>query len=226
MIAILTGTLVEQYGRNIVFVHHGDHNGMGYEVNMPPYTGDINVERPRIYVWTHQVVREDSVQLFAFKTPEEVEMFRLLLNKVTGVGPKAALKLMSIWHDELEPTLRLKESILAGNAARLSQNTGVGPKLAERVCLDMQKWVRDSLTDVEREALQKLIPVKDLVPDKAQLTIKVPFTEAMKEAMAALKSLGYKLTDAKEMIKNTANENTTIQNDTAALLKAALRRKV
>lgn len=129
MISFLQGELVEKStGRVVLAV-----GGVGYEVTvptsvlatLPPVGGSARVH-------TRMVVREDSMTLFGFASPDERELFDMLTG-VTGVGPKVALAFLSA----LTPDA-LRRSVVAGDAAALTVVPGVGKKVAQRVVLDLR----------------------------------------------------------------------------------------
>jgi Holliday junction DNA helicase RuvA len=150
MISFLEGDVVEKgVGRVVLNVA-----GVGYELVVPssllaslPHVG----ERARIH--TRMVVREDSMTLFGFTSPDERELFDLLTG-VTGVGPKVALAFLS----SLKPDA-LRRAVAAGDADALTVVPGVGKKVAQRVVVDL----RDRLGGVGAEiiAIGPLADVRD-----------------------------------------------------------------
>jgi Holliday junction DNA helicase RuvA len=129
MIAFLDGELLEKnVGRVVLNV-----GGVGYELAVPtsvlaglPGVG----ERARLH--TRMVVREDSMTLYGFPSPDERELFDLLTG-VTGVGPKVALAFLST----LKPDA-LRRAVIANDADALTVVPGVGKKVAQRVVLDLR----------------------------------------------------------------------------------------
>lgn len=129
MIALLTGTLhAKGRGQAIIDVH-----GVGYQVLVSGQTLEWLPETGKtVTLHVHTRVREDEIALIGFSTPEEKEMY-LLLNTVSGVGPKLALSMLSdINADELGRAIREK------NLARLTALSGVGKKTAQRLCMELQ----------------------------------------------------------------------------------------
>jgi Holliday junction DNA helicase RuvA len=129
MIGRLRGTLVAKHPPQIVV----DCAGVGYEVDVPmstlyalPATGQS------VELFCHQVVREDAHLLFGFATDAERSTFRQLL-KISGVGPKVALSLLSgLTVDELHQAVRSQDP------ARLVRIPGIGKKTAERLLLELK----------------------------------------------------------------------------------------
>ncbi len=128
-------------------------------------------------LFTYLNVREDALDLFGFSTTYELDWFKLLIG-VTGVGPKAALAILS----ELVPE-KLAMSISAGDVKAITRAQGVGPKLAQRVILELK--------DKAKSALSGSADAEDYASVAA--ANEMPNT---KEAIAALTMLGYSQTEA------------------------------
>lgn len=153
MIAFLEGRVTDKRGGHAVI----DVHGVGYDVQVPAST---LTKLPPIgttaRLHTRMVVRDDSMVLFGFATPDERELYDLLVT-VTGVGPKAALSFLSAL-----PTDALRRAISAGDVAALTVVPGVGKKVAQRVALDLKDKLGDEVLIVEgplvdvREALLSL----------------------------------------------------------------------
>jgi len=132
MIATLTGTL---------FVKHPDHiivdvGGVGYEVLISGRTYDrLPATGDEVFLYIYTSVREDAITLYGFGKAEDKELF-LLLNTVSGVGPKLALGILSgITASDLAEAISLK------NFGRLTALSGVGKKTAQRLCVELQDKV-------------------------------------------------------------------------------------
>lgn len=177
MISFLEGTLAEALPTQIVV----DVQGVGYEVMIPlssyerlPPVGN------RIRVLTHLAIREDAHVLYGFVSPQERDLFRLLLHHVSGVGPKMALAILSGL-----PIEAFKAAVVAGDIATISRISGVGKKTAERVVLEL----KDKLgVAAEWEAASARN-----APGPADLR--------MHDAVLALISLGYKQADAQKAVR-------------------------
>ena len=133
MIAFIKGKLIEcQLTLAILEV-----NGMGYEVHVPLTT----VERlPQlgepVKLFTHATYREDSQTLYGFMDRESRDFFRMIVDKVSGIGPKIALNLLGSLS---LPTLKI--SIANGDVAMLSKAQGLGKKTAERIVVELKDKV-------------------------------------------------------------------------------------
>jgi holliday junction DNA helicase RuvA len=129
MIAFLEGEVVE-VGLNRVVL---DVGGVGYELVVPSsLLSALAAVGGRARVHTRMVVREDSMTLYGFPSPDERELFDLLTG-VTGVGPKVALAFLSSLSSDA-----LRRAVVAGDADALTVVPGVGKKVAQRVVLDLR----------------------------------------------------------------------------------------
>ena len=137
MIGRLTGVLAEKSPPQLLI----DVNGLGYEVDVPmssfynlPGLGE------RVTLLTHFIVREDAQVLFGFLTAEERNTFRLLI-KISGVGPRTALSILSgLSVNDLAQAVSLQES------GRLVKVPGIGKKTAERLLLELKGKLGDALS--------------------------------------------------------------------------------
>ncbi len=144
MIGRLNGVVLELRPPQVLL----DVSGVGYEVDVP-ISDCAKFETPgnNVTLYTHLVVREDAHSLFGFLTVESRDSFRNLI-KVSGVGPRIALALLS--------TLTLNELYIAlqnGDVASLSRTPGIGKKLAERMLLELKgKFIFETGFNVQNTA--------------------------------------------------------------------------
>lgn len=131
----------------------------------------------KITVYTYLNVREDALDLFGFKSEYELDWFKMLIT-VNGVGPKAALAILS----ELSPD-RLALCISASDAKAITKAQGVGPKLAQRIILDLKDKVKGIAAVSEGSADMGAVSAAGDMPNTS-------------EAIAALTMLGYTQSDA------------------------------
>lgn len=129
-------------------------------------------------LFTYLNVREDALDLFGFSTEYELEWFKLLIG-VTGVGPKAALAILSEYVPE-----RLAVFISAGDAKAITKAQGVGPKIAQRVILEL----KDKASSVVSSTGEGAAELENITAAN-----EAPNTS---EAIAALTMLGYNQTEA------------------------------
>jgi Holliday junction DNA helicase RuvA len=134
VIARLDGVLVEKRADAAVV----DVQGVGYLVHLSLQSAARLPEGGRVQLRCYTHVREDALQLFGFASPEEEELFHLLIS-VSGVGPKLAVNVLSGM-----PAQELAAAILHGELARLTKISGVGKKTAERLVLELKDKIKQS----------------------------------------------------------------------------------
>src|ERR1700682_1707488 len=185
MIAHLSGTLLSKQATSAIV----DVAGVGYEVAIPLSTfyelGETG-SPVQLRIYTH--VREDTIQLFGFKTARERELFLQLIS-VHGVGPGLAIKLLSGMNaDEMIASIR------TNNLARLVSIPGVGRKTAERLVVDL----RDKIAALSSPALEEEFAAKAAA---------VTSQDAMRsDALLALANLGYQKVADEKAGKNAIDE--------------------
>ncbi len=137
-------------------------------------------------LFTHLNVREDALDLFGFCTNEELDAFKLLLG-VSGVGPKAALAILS----ELTPD-SFAVAVASGDTKAITQANGVGPKLAQRIVLEL----KDKIANVSF--------ISEESSNISGAVSQVASNSNAQEAIAALTALGYTQTEASVAISKLA----------------------
>ncbi len=179
MIGRLKGNIIEKQPPQVLI----DVNGVGYEAQAPmtsfypmPAVGE------QVILHTHLSVSENAHQLFAFYTLEERKLFRTLI-KVSGVGPKMALAILSGM-----PVNEFVQCVIEGNSAALVKVPGVGKKTAERLIIE----VKDKL-----KGWESLDSTVATFGDAMQAS---PQSAITADAESALTALGYKPTDAAKVI--------------------------
>jgi len=150
-----------------------------------------------VLLYTHLNVREDAVDLFGFADQRELRFFRMLI-AITGVGPKAALSILS----NLSPD-RLSMCIATGDFKSITAAQGVGPKLAQRVVLEL----KDKIKNMDAIGGAGALPT-DVNLDAGNAS----------EAISALVALGYAQADAAMVVAKT-DPNASVED----MIKAALR---
>jgi Holliday junction DNA helicase RuvA len=136
MIGRITGTLIEKHPPQIVV----DVAGVGYELDVPMSTlYHLPAIGERVALHTHMVVREDAQLLYGFGSEAERASFRQLI-KITGVGPKMALAVLS----GLSAT-DLAQAVVMQDVTLLTKIPGVGKKTAERLLLELKGKIADAL---------------------------------------------------------------------------------
>ncbi len=198
MIGRLKGIILEKQPPQILI----DVGGVGYEAQAPmtsfyplPAVGEVAT------LHTHLSVSENAHQLFAFYTEDERRLFRTLI-KVSGVGPKMALAILSGM-----PVDDFVQCVMADNSAALVKVPGVGKKTAERLIIE----VKDRLKGWETVAPLFAVDNND----------KQALSSITADAESALIALGYKPTDAAKVI--TAVQKTSSPENSEELIRLALR---
>lgn len=195
MIGRLRGELVAVEG-HLALV---DCGGVGYEVSLPEA---VLVQLPTagesVTLLTRQIFREDGVTLYGFMEPFQRRLFDLLLT-VQGCGPKAALALLGQVGEDA-----VAGAILSQDARVLTRATGVGPKLGERIILELKNKIQE-------EAL--LRKIEAAVPAKRK-----PAAPA-DELVDALLALGYRRSEADAAANEAREQSTDVQEQ----LRHALR---
>lgn len=181
MITFLRGTLAEALPNRIVV----DVNGVGYEVLIPSSSFDAFGEPGRaVKVLTHLHIRENEHTLYGFASDEERDLFRLLINRVSGIGPKLGMAVLSGMS-----VTNFKAAVIGNDVTSLSKISGLGKKTAERIVLELKDKV--GVTAVWEAASGANAPT----PEQA----------AQNDAMLALIALGYKQADALKAVKKIAD---------------------
>ena len=188
MIAYLSGTLLSKQATSAIV----DVGGVGYDVAIPLSTfyelGEVGAP-VQLRIYTH--VREDSLQLFGFKTARERELFLQLIS-VSGVGPGLAIKLLSGMNaDEMVASIR------TNNLARLVSIPGVGRKTAERLVVDL----RDKIAALSSPALEEEFAAK-----AAAAGASTSGDSIRNDALSALANLGYQKSAAEKAVTKAVDE--------------------
>jgi Holliday junction DNA helicase RuvA len=184
MIGRLSGVLIEKQAPDLLI----DVNGVGYEVQAPLSSFlDIGPVGGKITLLTHMVVREDAQLLYGFSDKMQRTMFRTLI-KVSGVGPKLALGILSSMDADTFARCIQNHEVTA-----LTKLPGVGKKTAERLIVEMQ----DRLKEWQTQAPLWAAVEKTEVDSRNHL---------LAEAESALIALGYKPQEATKMLSKMPDE--------------------
>jgi Holliday junction DNA helicase RuvA len=189
MIGRLAGTLLEKTPPTVLV----DVNGLGYEVDVPMSTFyDLPAAGQRVTLLVHQVIREDAHLLFGFLTAGEREAFRLLI-RITGVGPRIALSLLSgLSVGDLAQAVALQET------GRITRVPGIGKKTAERLLLELKGKLapelagagRAAVSEAEADILRALLALGYSERECAAVTRQLPegigVSEGIKQALKLL----------------------------------------
>ncbi len=199
MIARIKGTVLETTPLLVVI----EAGGVGYEVQIPITTAEkVAGIGKECSLFIHSVYREDSASLYGFATREDRDFFRLLVEKVSGIGPKIGISILSRMSVEL-----LRGAIASSDIALLSKCPGIGKKTAERLVIELKDKVGPSAAST--------------VTDQAGATISNASPEAYQDAVSSLIILGYKPADADKFVRK-ASSQLPADASVEALVKKAL----
>lgn len=177
MITFLNGKLIEALPTQVVV----DVNGLGYEVLIPLSSFD-KLPQPGhdVKLLTQLVVREDAHILYGFASAAERELFRMLINNVSGIGPKTALNILSGMN-----AVTFRGAVANGDVKSLSQISGVGKKTAERIVVELRDKIGAAGAWEASSAARGLSAADQKVND----------------AVLALMALGFKQVEAHDSVR-------------------------
>jgi len=177
MITFLHGKLVEALPTLATVEVHG----VGYEVLIPLSSFDkLPAPGSEVHILTHLAIREDAHVLYGFMTAAERDLFRLLINNVSGIGPKSALNVLS----GMNP-VALRGAVANGDVKALSQISGIGKKTAERIVVELR---------------DKIGAAGSWEASSAQRTLSAD-NQKLNDAVLALMALGFKQPEAHDAIR-------------------------
>lgn len=189
MIAHVSGVVAEKFNGAVIV----DVNGVGYEVAVALGDYEHALLNEPVKFYTHHHIREQSQELFGFSSLAAKKLFELLIT-VQGVGPKAALAILSLGDSET-----VRNAIANGDSAFITRASGVGKRIAERVVVDLTDKVGLPIrTNVSVTGLSETIDHSD-------------------EALEALMALGYNLADASRALEGVSTDLSTAERVTQAL---------
>jgi Holliday junction DNA helicase RuvA len=203
VIGRIHGALAEKLAPDILV----DVHGIFYELQVPMSTiYQLPAPGEMVQLYTHLVVREDAHLLYGFHSLQERQMFRSLI-KVSGVGPKMALAILSgMAVDEFVRTIRVND--IAG----LTRMPGIGRKTAERLIVEMKDRLSEWGGELSSTWLEETNAVVGVMGER-QLT---------QEAETAMVALGYKPQEAARMIAQALKKDSAI-GSSEELIRQALR---
>lgn len=156
-----------------------ENNGIGYRI-MTSLNSMSLITESTATMYTYLNVREDAMELFGFTTIEEKNTF-LQLTSVSGVGPKAAIAILSV----ITPA-KFAVAVVTNDVKLITQAKGVGPKMAQRIILELKDKIKTEELDISASAEEEINVVMD---------------NSRAEALSALVVLGYNANDAKKAIE-------------------------
>lgn len=201
MIAFVRGTAADMTENSVIVETAG---GIGYEIYMTGTDlGRLHIGE-QVKIHTYHQVREDAMLLFGFSSKDDLSMFKLLLC-VNGVGPKAALGVLSaVSADEL------RFAILSDDVKTLSKAPGIGKKTAQKLILELKDKLK----------LEEAFELKLAHEQEAAGGVSGEVSDGRQEAVEALVALGYSSTDAMRAVRSVTD---VPADDVEGLLRAALK---
>ncbi|MDO5362166.1 MAG: Holliday junction branch migration protein RuvA [Eubacteriales bacterium] len=201
MIAFVRGTAADMTENSVIVETAG---GIGYEIYMTGTDlGRLHIGE-QVKIHTYHQVREDAMLLFGFSSKDDLSMFKLLLC-VNGVGPKAALGVLSaVSADEL------RFAILSDDVKTLSKAPGIGKKTAQKLILELKDKLK----------LEEAFELKLAHEQEAAGGVSGEASDGRQEAVEALVALGYSSTDAMRAVRSVTD---VPADDVEGLLRAALK---
>lgn len=187
MFATLNGRVDEAEEHALIL----EVGGIGFRVFTTDRTARGQNIGENIKLYIHESIREDAFDLYGFVTREERTLFLQLIS-VSGVGPKAALAILST----LRPS-ELSAAVAQSDAKRIATAPGVGPKIAQRIVLEL----KDKLAPATAEAMGE-----------------APLSALGNEALAALMSLGFSAMEARDALATTDESAPTGERVRQALI--------
>lgn len=204
MFSYIKGSLAEVL-EDVIVVEAGS---IGWNIHVPlsvlerlPRVGE------EVQVYTSFQVREDAMTLYGFLSRQDLQMFRMLLG-VNGIGPKAALGILSTMRPE-----DLRMAIISEDAKSIARAPGIGAKTAKRVILDLK----------DRMKIEDVLPGGVLGEELASPMMPanpLPGNGAAREAAEALVALGYSLSEASKAVRQVPADG---EMTAEAILKASLK---
>ncbi len=198
MITFLHGKLVEALPTQVTI----DVNGVGYEALIPLSSFDkLPSPGHEVKLLTHLAVREDAHVLYGFMTVAERELFRMLINTVSGIGPKIALNILSGMN-----ATTFRGAVASGDVKALSQISGVGKKTAERIVVELKDRI-GAAGAWEASSAQRALSPED---------------QKINDAVLALMALGFKQIEAHDAVRaslNVLGPKATVEDLVRASLK-------
>lgn len=190
MIAHVAGVVAEKFNSSLIV----DVHGIGYEVAVAALDYEAALLNEPIKLFTYHHIREQSQELFGFSSLAAKKLFELLIT-VQGVGPKAALAILSLADSET-----VRNAIASSDVVFITKASGVGKKTAERVAVDLSDKVG--------------MPLRY---NNSPVTGISQTMQHSDEALEALMALGYNLNDATQALEGISTDLSTAERVTQAL---------
>lgn len=183
-----------------------DVGGVGFRVLTPVGTLErVGREGDRVELYTHFTIRQENVELYAFSTSEERELFRRLIS-IHSIGPKTALAILSTFDPEA-----LRVAVYSGDIASFQKIPGVGKKTAERLFVELKNLLPSLPSPLKRGGEKRGTSENQIIPG-----------EVIEEAIQALRVLGLATSQARAVVEKVGRKMKG-EVKVEDLIKAALR---
>ena len=176
-----------------------DVNGVGYMIYTSQNSLNLVKDKDEITMYTSFIVREDAQELYGFTTNEEKNMFESLIS-VSGVGPKAAISILSA-----ATPAEFARAIITDDVKTITRAQGVGPKIAKRIILELRSKIKNA--DL------------DLVTDDNSILMDIGTGNEREDAASALMALGYNRDEALKAVNSVEGSLKTEEIIKKALIK-------
>ena len=188
-----------------------DAGGVGYKLTisqatysqMPPHRSVE--EKPTVTLYSYMAVREDGIELFGFATEEELNSFKLLIT-VSGVGPKAAISILSL----LSPQ-KLALAICTDDKKTIAKANGIGPKTAARIVLELKDKLKGQSFEDSDDG------------DTVSVFDEPQASDKRADALSALTVLGYSRSEADTVLKKIDTKSLEVDDIIREALKKLMR---
>lgn len=187
-----------------------DAGGVGYRMTVSQNTAaqlssrKMSDEKAPVKLYSYMAVREDGIELFGFFSEEEMESFKMLIG-VSGIGPKAAISILSL----LTPQ-KLALAICTDDKKTIAKANNVGPKTAARIVLELKDKLKGRTLVTSDDSSEEII-----LPDNG--------TDKFKDARDALTVLGYSRSEAEAVLKKLDTTNAELDDIIREALKKLMK---
>ena len=199
MIASLRGRVCFSDEKQIII----ETSGVGFTAGISARDAvRIPPEGEEVFLYTYMSVREDEISLYGFLEQDDLAVFKLMIG-VSGIGPKAALGILSILSAQ-----EIYLAVIADDSKTIAKAPGVGPKTAKKLILELKDKVDDKLFDI--------------TPSKSAEEAAPEFNANKEEAAAVLSALGFSRSEAMQAIRGA---ELTPDMDVDQIITAALKER-
>jgi Holliday junction DNA helicase RuvA len=179
-----------------------DVNGVGFKIFTSHITASgIGQAGETVTLFTYMNVKEDDISLFGFASREELSVFNMLIS-VSGVGPKMGIAVLAA----MSPS-EFSLAVATGDYKAISKSKGIGPKLAQRIVLELKDKINKDIKSQEQASEETFEPV--------------PTGYISNDAISALMVLGYSSKEASKLVAKVYKDGMTLEETVRQALKQA-----